>query len=159
MLGRGTLNDVIHIKVELLAESHYFLQHPASNRIETPSFTVPITHLMKQHGKVVVTDDTKFNHYRKVSAIQDEKATPAQSLTGCYQALCIEFQNKWTHRARRDMHRRLHLQSRSNHLAGHADSTMNILMTTKPIDIIKCKRSETLKLVNLLFIRTFSSKP
>lgn len=56
--SRGTVYAYIHIKADCLWESQNFVQHLKSDVIKNPSFTVHMTHLVKQHMKADVLDET-----------------------------------------------------------------------------------------------------
>lgn len=83
---RGPANNVIHLKVNNLAESHDFPQHLTSNLIKNKSFTVPIIHLVEQDAQVYVTDKAKFYVQGVPQAKQEKQATPPSPLIG----MCAE---------------------------------------------------------------------
>lgn len=68
-----------------LAESEDFVQHLTSNLIKNLSFLVPITHLVKQHAQVAVTDEAKLYDQSVARAKQEDRATAPSRLPGCPQ--------------------------------------------------------------------------
>lgn len=69
------------MKVVDLFDPRRFVQHLTSDLIKNPSFTLPITRLVKQHVQVAVADEAKFHGKSVDLASQDGGANPPSPLT------------------------------------------------------------------------------
>lgn len=69
----GAINEAIHMKINNLAESEDFVQHFTLNFIKNPSFTLPITNLVKQHAQASFADETHFMTKPRLAPIMISK--------------------------------------------------------------------------------------
>lgn len=60
VIARHAVNEVINMKVNNLTESRDLVQHLTSTLTKNPSFTVPVTHLMRQYAQVIVAEEAKL---------------------------------------------------------------------------------------------------
>lgn len=70
------------MKIDNLAESQDFAQNITPNLIKNLTFTVLITHLVKQHAQVGVVDETKFFDQSMTLTNQAEEALFPSPLAG-----------------------------------------------------------------------------
>lgn len=82
VVARGTVNKVIHMKFDSLAELQDIVQRLKLSFIENLSIIMPITLVIKKHAQAAVVDEAKIYDQGMDSANQDEVGTPPSHPTG-----------------------------------------------------------------------------
>lgn len=114
------------------------MQHLTPNLIKNRSFTVPVTHLVKQYAQVAVADEDNFYGQIKARANQYEEVTPQAPLNETPpDPLHSSSKKRRRNRRRRDILPLLDRRCRPNRRVGNVGSTMTMLMTTISTDTIK----------------------
>lgn len=137
-VARGSVNDLIRMKVNNIAESQHFVQHLTSNLIKSRSFAVNITHLFKQHTQVAVADESKFYDRSMVPADQHIQVISPSPVTAISPD---SSQSSSEYRKKKPKQKGSPSSSRSlksfKSICQKCDSTGIITMTKTSIDIIR----------------------
>lgn len=137
-LSRDTVNKVIRITVDRLAESQDYVQHLTTNLIKNQSLTVPIIHRVKHPVQVADYEKAKVYSQRNVRAKQTGQVTRPSPLAGITSDSLYTLTKNGKRNGRRK--RAFQLQNHINCLdrqAGSVDPARISPMSTKSVNIIR----------------------
>lgn len=81
-------------KIGKWAESHDFRPQVIHQRIKSPTCTVPVNHLVKQHAEITVLRKTKFCYHNVKPEPDKIQLSPPSPLTGSFKDYCRTSEDK-----------------------------------------------------------------